>query len=409
MASIAPGLDGYIAAQQLGQQRQAQEMGVLMQLAQLQRQQQQDTQAAEMRPLQMEALRSQIDTRRAATEAAGTQRQAQGALSQLLAGGGYAGPTQAPTAVASNDADALRMVQEADARGQPMGVNVPNPQNVRALTSMAFPTQYGQAAATAMFREPKAVTPRQNFIPVAGGYLAPDESGKMAFTRTQQPGEGRAEPAPVVKDIIDPSDPKRLISIDVRRYRGGSLGADGVIGVAGREPTAQKKSEQMDVGRAEIDRDVMTLKTALDQLNTGGGITSTERGVPGNVAAFVANTGVGQTLGQMGGTQNQKARDVISQARPLLLRSIMQATGMSAKNLDSNAELKLWLSVATDPSKGYEANLQALNNIASKYGSGGFMNEGQTKPITGPTGASITQPAPASGIRFLGFENVPNR
>jgi hypothetical protein len=72
----------------------------------------------------------------------------------------------------------------------------------------------------------------------------------------------------------------------------------------------------------------------------------------------------------MGGTTNQKQRDIILQARPLLLRSIMQATGMSAKNLDSNAELKLWLSTATDPTKGYEANTEALNNIARKYGSG---------------------------------------
>ena len=43
---------------------------------------------------------------------------------------------------------------------------------------------------------------------------------------------------------------------------------------------------------------------------------------------------------------------------------------MSAKQLDSNAELKLWLDAATDPERGYEANIEALNNIASKYGNG---------------------------------------
>lgn len=162
MAGIAPGLDGYIAAQQIGQQRQQQEMGLLMQLAQMQRQQRADAQAAEMHPLQMEALRSQIDTRNATTAAAGQQRVAQGALSRLMTPeGSYSGPTApgVPTTVAGNDAEALRMVQEADARGQPMGANVPNPGNVRSLTSMAFPKEYGEAQAKALFREPKTVVP----------------------------------------------------------------------------------------------------------------------------------------------------------------------------------------------------------------------------------------------------------
>jgi len=103
-------------------------------------------------------------------------------------------------------------------------------------------------------------------------------------------------------------------------------------------------------------------------------------------------------MGQMGGTFNQKSRDVISQARPLLLRSIMQATGMSAKNLDSNAELKLWLSTATDPTKGYEANMEALNNIAGKYGSGGFM--GGRSPAGEIGQARRSTDAPGSVLRF---------
>lgn len=133
------------------------------------------------------------------------------------------------------------------------------------------------------------------------------------------------------------------------------------------------KAEAVEAGKGDVDRDVLTLKSALDSLNEGGGITSTEKGVLPNVARWASTTGPGQLLGSMGGTVNQKNRDVISQARPLLMRSIMQATGMSAKQMDSNAELKLWLATATDPTKGYEANVEALNNIASKFGSGGFM------------------------------------
>jgi hypothetical protein len=59
-----------------------------------------------------------------------------------------------PTAVAGSDAEALRLVQEAEARGQPLGVNVPAPANVRALTSIAFPTQFGKAQAESLFPKP---------------------------------------------------------------------------------------------------------------------------------------------------------------------------------------------------------------------------------------------------------------
>jgi hypothetical protein len=48
--------------------------------------------------------------------------------------------------------------------------------------------------------------------------------------------------------------------------------------------------------------------------------------------------------------------------------AIMRATGMSAKAIDSNAELKLWLATATDPTKSYEANIEALQNIENLYG-----------------------------------------
>jgi len=87
----------------------------------------------------------------------------------------------------------------------------------------------------------------------------------------------------------------------------------------------------------------------------------------------------------------------------------MQATGMSAKNLDSNAELKLWLSTATDPTKGYEANIEALNNIAEKYGTGGFIPTEKSKPIGGMPAQPAAPTAPSTGIRFLGFENGPSR
>lgn len=387
MASIAPGLDGFIAAQQLGQQRQAQEIGILSRLAQLQMQQQAAARQAKLDPLQIENLQSQIAERNAKIADAQTQRQALGILSRLQSPeGSYQGPTApgVPTGVATNEQDALRAVMEAEAQGRPMAVNVPNPANVRSLTALAFPEAYGKAQAGALFPKPeKPITPRQSIVPVTGGYLQPNANGQMEFVRTQESGVGRPEPAPSVKDIIDPKNPSRLISVDVRKYKGGSVGDEGVIGVAGREPTAQKKSEQVDIGRDLVNSVVITLKDYYDRLNAGGGVVNQERGALPNIGARIGASAIGQTIGGAVGTKNQNIRDSIEQQRPMLLRAIMQATGMSARQLDSNAELKLWLATATDPTKGYQANMDALNNLAELFGKGGFKNKSASQKIGG--------------------------
>lgn len=155
---VAPGIDGAIVAENQMQQRQQQEMGMLAKIIAMSQAQKQAAMQAEkfameksLMPLQRQRLEAEIAKRNA--DAAGTaqQTQAQGMLASLLSNGGYTGPTVAPTAVAQSDADALRMVQEADARGEQLGVNVPNPQNVKALSSIAYPKEFGGALSKSLF------------------------------------------------------------------------------------------------------------------------------------------------------------------------------------------------------------------------------------------------------------------
>lgn len=75
--------------------------------------------------------------------------------------------------------------------------------------------------------------------------------------------------------------------------------------------------------------------------------------------------------------------------RPLLLQAIMKATGMSAKQMDSNAELKLYLATATDPQKGLEANLEALDRIESLYGGGNERFKANTPQASTKNGWSM--------------------
>lgn len=77
------------------------------------------------------------------TAAATSQGEARNKLSALVAGGGYQANTPGaapPDAVFGNDAEAIKAVQEATARGQPFNADVPNPRNVQALAIQADPT-----------------------------------------------------------------------------------------------------------------------------------------------------------------------------------------------------------------------------------------------------------------------------
>lgn len=143
---------------------------------------------------------------------------------------------------------------------------------------------------------------------------------------------------------------------------------------------AQKQAEQVDSGRGTVSGLVTQLRDSYDQLQKAGGITDPNAGKLGNLAAGIASSGPGQAAGRLFGTQNQSLRNNIAQTRPLLLNAIKQATGMSAKQMDSNAELKLYLSAATDPTLDIESNRKALDMLDKLYGLGG-----------------ATKPAPSSG------------
>jgi len=130
-----------------------------------------------------------------------------------------------------------------------------------------------------------------------------------------------------------------------------------------------------------------TLRDAYNRLEKGGGITSTEKSGLENVGSALSSSALGQAAGKLTGSQNQSVRNDIAMSRPALLAALMKATGMSAKQMDSNAELKLWLSTATDPTLDVESNRRALDNIEKRYLGGGKPTApGAPKPAAGASG-----------------------
>lgn len=136
--------------------------------------------------------------------------------------------------------------------------------------------------------------------------------------------------------------------------------------------TQEKAKASSKAGKEQVNEIVTQLGNAYDTLKKNKGITSTETGLLDNLGAAAGTTAAGQFLGRIGGTENQKARDMIAQTRPLMLNAIKNATGMSAQQMNSNAEMQLYLNAATNPELGLEANLSALKNLDKLYGLGMF-------------------------------------
>ena len=112
------------------------------------------------------------------------------------------------------------------------------------------------------------------------------------------------------------------------------------------------------------------LEEQYRKLNEGMGMPSTQNRIGSNIGAKLSGTGVGQWLGQVGGTENQKARDIINQTIPLLLADIKKKTGMTASEMNSEKELQMWLRTATDPNSTFEATMAQTENLRKKYGIG---------------------------------------
>jgi len=171
--------------------------------------------------------------------------------------------------------------------------------------------------------------------------------------------------------IQDPNDSSQMILVNPREYKGGGLGAPGVIGLTGKTPAATAKQEATNKGVAQVASVIDDLRANYNTLNAARAIPSTERGALSNITSSAQSSSLGQFLGRVGGTEEQSARDVINSSRLMLLNGIKQATGLSATQLNSNMELTTWLKAVSDPSQSIETVDKILGNIEKFIATGG--------------------------------------
>lgn len=193
-----------------------------------------------------------------------------------------------------------------------------------------------------------------------------------------------------------------MITIDARRYAGGSVGSPGVIGTSGKTaPVAAAEQKRLE-GQQTAAQIIDTLRMAYDELDRLRSVPSEQRGVISNALSWVASTGVGQVAGRIGGTEQQTQRDIIQSARNQILNAVKNATGMSAQQLNSNVEFKSWVESLTDPTKSYQANTAILDNLEKFIASNGKYSTRKssgavtTSPAAAPSAAPVPAAAPTA-------------
>jgi len=253
----------------------------------------------------------------------------------------------------------------------------PEPAEIASMRALGLPlTQAGYQTYRDAQRQERLLTPEElkQKLQVAAAGRAPSQPV-----------------APTITQIVDPTNPNQMITVDARRYQGGGAGSAGVIGVGGKEPGAALRQNKVEAGKTQLADDLDNLRASFRTLNEMNAIPSTERGVMSNISSATAASGIGQMLGRATGTEAQVERDVINSARQRLVNSIKNATGMSAQQLNSNVELQTMLKSISDPGQSVQAALRIIDDIENAYvkGTGELPKRSQTGKVTS------TQIAPA--------------
>lgn len=136
---------------------------------------------------------------------------------------------------------------------------------------------------------------------------------------------------------------------------------------AGKPPTPAQvaKDKRMEEARTALSKDIETQLGYYQELADTGAMTSPKRSVGANVLAYARSSGPGQEFERAAGTPAQTLRDNIKNTRQRLFMQIKDATGATASQMNSNAEMQAWLNSMTDPQQSIETVQETLKQMDS--------------------------------------------
>jgi hypothetical protein len=198
----------------------------------------------------------------------------------------------------------------------------------------------------------------------APAQAAPPTSS-LAAGRYPQALPGAVGPKPVAVEpmqMVDPEDATKLIWVN-RNLLSTKDRSQYYLGDVGKTPEALAKQTQAQAGLDSALNIINRLKSAYTVLQGSKGITDPNQTTLENSLAFVRSSAPGQLAGSIIGSPEQSARNLINAERPLVLGQIKSAFGTGTREMDSNADMKRWMSTLGDPTKDIKSTLEALNGF----------------------------------------------
>jgi hypothetical protein len=140
------------------------------------------------------------------------------------------------------------------------------------------------------------------------------------------------------------------------------------IAAVNAEAEAAKIAAAKVPGRKQVSSVLKKIGNAYEELEKREAIGSEKRGGFANIMDYVGTSAPGREVQKAIGTPSSKYLSQIINLRKALATAVMNATGMSSQQMNSNVELQLTLDTLTDPTQGIEAARTAIADLEELYG-----------------------------------------
>lgn len=163
------------------------------------------------------------------------------------------------------------------------------------------------------------------------------------------------------------------------------------IQIAGMPARSKATDTTASAGKAKQAGELLDeLDGIYTKLDKAGAAVNPNNSSVSNVIARARASGAGQFVEGTVGTEAQTMRDRVASIRPQLMQSLAKATGMTGKQLDSNADVKLFMQTVTDPTRSTQANRAAIAGLRR------FLSE-QAAPAAAPAARAPIRPRQGAG------------
>ena len=147
--------------------------------------------------------------------------------------------------------------------------------------------------------------------------------------------------------------------------------------------------------KSEFDKTITNLVEQYKKLGSKGMLVGSDTTMANRAKAAAAVAAPGLTTivsPERGGPVS-----TLANTRQTMLSALMGATGMSAKNIDSNAEMRAYLNSLSNPGQPVETIVDTLNNLSERFGTNRKL---KIEDLTGskPQNPSSAKTAPPTNI-----------